>query len=313
LASYLKESGTELRELYRGTQDSWTGYLRTAQLLSPDSVFEQVLATAIAGRAVDAEAQILRRVSRFLHVDDEERAAAYASLLRPDAPRLEGMGVRERAYARMLYFNLELQTQFGPEDSNIDAGLDYVRSFPWVCSEIAQIAAIGADLARHTPRTLALDLAHVPVQSHASYTRQELLAALQLPGHRIGNHREGVAWCELLRVDAFLVTLDKDERHHSPTTLYKDYAISPEIFHWESQSTTTASSPVGRRYLSGESNVVLFSRPTAEDDRGLTSPYTCLGTARYVSHSGEKPIAITWRLQRPMPADVFAVANAAAV
>ncbi|PJI53108.1 hypothetical protein CTI14_32995 [Methylobacterium radiotolerans] len=97
------------------------------------------------------------------------------------------------------------------------------------------------------------------------------------------------------------------------TTLYKDYAVSPELFHWESQSTTTTTSTAGRRYLTGASSVVLFTRQAAEDDRGMTTQYTCLGTARYVSHSGEKPIAITWKLQRPMPADVFAVANAVAV
>jgi len=41
----------------------------------------------------------------------------------------------------------------------------------------------------------------------------------------------------------FFVTLDKSEREYSPTTLYKDYAISPTQFHWESQSTTTQLSP----------------------------------------------------------------------
>jgi hypothetical protein len=32
----------------------------------------------------------------------------------------------------------------------------------------------------------------------------------------------------------------------------------------------------------------------------------------YVQHSGEKPIAITWKLHRPMPADVYATAAAVA-
>jgi hypothetical protein len=213
----------------------------------------------------------------------------------------------------MLYFNLELHAQFGPNDSNIDSGLDYVRSFPWVCSEIAQIVAICADRARHTPRALGLGLAQIPIRSHATYTRQEILAGFGYPGRRIGNHREGVAWCPDTGVDALLVTLNKDERDHSPTTLYKDYAISQETFHWQSQSGTTVASDDGQRYLLGGSDVVLFTRTSAKDDRNMTMQYTCLGTAKYVSHSGEKPIDITWRLARPMPADVFAVANAVAV
>jgi superfamily II DNA or RNA helicase/HKD family nuclease len=313
LAAYLRESGTELRELYRATQDSWTGYLRTAKLISPDSVLEQNLAVKLAGNASEAEQRILRKVSRFLHVDDPERAKAYSLLLQPGSPRYAELGQRERLFARMLYFNLELQDQFGVEDSAIDAGLDHVRSFPWARSEIEQIVAITTDAARHTPKSLGMELASIPIQSHATYTRQELLAAFQVPGNRIGNHREGVAWCPATEVDAFLVTLEKNEEDHSPTTLYKDYALSPELFHWESQSTTTSTSQAGMRYLSGGSHVVLFTRRTAEDERGMTVQYTCLGTARYVSHSGEKPIAITWKLQRPMPADVFAIASAVAV
>lgn len=94
--------------------------------------------------------------------------------------------------------------------------------------------------------------------------------------------------------------------------MYRDYAISPELFHWESQSTTTLASPVGRRYLQGTSTVMLFTRPAAKDDWGTGVPYTCLGPLDYVQHSGERPIAITWRLRRAMPADVFAMANAVA-
>ncbi|MDQ4491589.1 DUF3427 domain-containing protein [Sinomonas sp. ASV486] len=313
LAEYLRESGTEIRDLYRDTKDSWTGYLRAAQLISPDSVFEQVLSTRLVDLASSAEKRILSKISRFLHVDDAERAEVYARLLREDSPRYEAMDFRTRAFARMLYFTLELQKESALGGSDIDTGLDYVRSFPWASSEIAQVSAIGADAARHSPRSLGMDLARVPIQSHATYTRQEILAAFDFPGKGIGNHREGVAWCQEAGVDAFLVTLDKDERDHSPTTLYKDYAISPEIFHWESQSRTTVSSADGQRYLNGGSQVVLFTRAAAKDDRGMTLQYTCLGTARYVSHSGEKPIGITWKLQRPMPADVFAVANAVAV
>jgi hypothetical protein len=32
----------------------------------------------------------------------------------------------------------------------------------------------------------------------------------------------------------------------------------------------------------------------------------------YVQHASEKPVAIKWKLHRPMPADVFALAAAVA-
>ena len=318
LVEYLARSGSELRDVYRGTADSWTGYLRAARLISPDSVFEQIAAAVVAGRADDAEAELLRKVGRFLHVDDAERATAYAALLSPMSPRYSELGVREQAFARMIFFTLELQRRFGLGTNAYDAGLDYVRSFPWVCREIGQVVGLAVRNARHAPRPLAvsatigLGLAQVPLYTHATYNRFEVLAALSLDGGRIGNHREGVAWCENAGADVFFVTLDKDEALHSPTTMYRDYAISPELFHWESQSTTTLASSAGQRYVNGSSAVLLFTRPAAKDDWGGAVPYTCLGPLDYVQHVGERPIAITWRLRRAMPAEVFAAANAVA-
>ena len=40
--------------------------------------------------------------------------------------------------------------------------------------------------------------------------------------------------------------------------------------------------------------------------------YLFLGDARHVTHEGEKPIAITWQLSTPLPADFFASASVAA-
>ena len=107
-----------------------------------------------------------------------------------------------------------------------------------------------------------------------------------------------------------MVTLKKTEREFSPTTMYRDYAISPELFHWESQNTTSLGSPTGRRYLdhrARSSDVLLFVRETSDDDLG-GAPYLCAGAARYRSHQGERPIAVTWQLDRPMPGETFRAA-----
>lgn len=121
--------------------------------------------------------------------------------------------------------------------------------------------------------------------------------------------RQGVLYERSLNVDAFFVTLKKSEADYSPTTMYRDYPISPSLFHWESQSTTSEASPTGQRYIRGSSNVLIFAREQQSDEFG-TSPYLFLGPARYVSHQGERPIALTWRLEHPLPTDFF---NAATV
>ncbi|MCY7287627.1 MAG: DUF3427 domain-containing protein [Cryobacterium sp.] len=70
----------------------------------------------------------------------------------------------------------------------------------------------------------------------------------------------------------------------------KDYAISPDLFHWESQNATSTRSQAGDRYLHHErrgSRVVLFLRQTPENEIGA-APFLCVGQASYLEHRGEK-------------------------
>ncbi len=123
--------------------------------------------------------------------------------------------------------------------------------------------------------------------------------------------REGVKRLEEKKLDVFFITLNKSDKDYSPTTMYQDYAISDVLFHWQSQSTTPADSPTGQRYIHHRETgdrVLLFVREWKSDGSG-SLPYTFLGTASYVQHSGSRPMNITWRLHRPMPASMLRKAN----
>jgi superfamily II DNA or RNA helicase/HKD family nuclease len=315
LQAYLEKSGSELKGIYRSTKDSWTGYLRLAGLIEGFSPAESVIRGRIHELSDDAEKKLLARMVRLIHVDDPERAEAYSMLVGADAPRYAELGMREQTFARMLFYTL---WDDAGDFQTYDAGLDYLRRYQFVCSEVRQLVKLGIDASKHVAKSLGAGLQHIPLLTHATYRREEILAALQYGSLELGKnvqHREGVAWCPATATDAFFVTLNKDDKNHSATTMYKDYAISPELFHWESQNATSPSTATGRRYLdrsSAGSSIVLFTRDTSEDETGLTVPYTCLGQVDYVQHAGEKPIAITWRLHRPMPGDVFAAAAAVA-
>ena len=81
---------------------------------------------------------------------------------------------------------------------------------------------------------------HVPLHLHARYTRIEIQAAFN-DGTALRPPRwdSGVKWLPHEQTDVFAFTLDKTSGEFSPTTRYQDYAISPELIHWESQSTTS--------------------------------------------------------------------------
>ncbi len=81
----------------------------------------------------------------------------------------------------------------------------------------------------------------VPLQVHARYSRIEILAAFGIRGEaKVAPWQTGVYWAKDARADLLAFTLDKTSGGFSPTTRYRDHAVSRELIHWESQSSTRA-------------------------------------------------------------------------
>jgi hypothetical protein len=53
-----------------------------------------------------------------------------------------------------------------------------------------------------------------------------------------GRHREGLLAHQSSATDLLFITLRKYKALFSPSTRYRDLALGPSLFHWESQSTT---------------------------------------------------------------------------
>ncbi len=148
-----------------------------------------------------------------------------------------------------------------------------------------------------------------PLYLHCNYTRDQILVAFDYLTP--GNVREGVKYIPDKKIDLLFITLNKSEEHYSPSTMYRDYSISDLLFHWQSQSTTSEDSATGQRYVNHSRNggkIVLFVRENREDMAGA-SPYTFLGTASYLSHTGSRPMNVVWKLDRPIPARFLAYTN----
>ncbi len=320
LADFLEDSGRDLADVLRGPGRSWTTLCRDAGKRLPN--------------AGPRESALVGRTRALAHVDDTIRVHGYRNLLadRPAAGSAADAGVAadpeaavttatpagselERRLAAMLFFSLYPD---GGPFPRVEAGLQALGQEPALRDELSQLIDLSYDRTRRPLAILAeLEpaLREVPLAVHARYSREEILAALDHASmkRRPGIMREGVAWCEAVRSDAFLITLQKSERDFSPTTMYRDYAVAPDLFHWESQSTTSVSSPTGQRYLHHAergTHILLFVRTTSAGPLG-TAPYVFLGPADHVSHTGDRPIAITWRLRTPMPTETFLLARAA--
>jgi hypothetical protein len=291
LRQFVEAAQIELVDIYRSS-GSWTALRRQAG-------FE----TRPEG---PAEPELLRAVGRLLHVDDPERLAAYRRFVSdPARVQIPDLDERQRRLLAMLRFSL-----WGVKKGlSLEEALRLTDANPAVAREMLELFDALDECAAHQARPLGL-LPEVPLSIHCRYSREEILGAFaRIDPEKPFSFQEGVFYDEATRTDCFLVTVEKSEKHYSPETMYRDYPLSPTLFHWESQNITRADSPTGKRYVNhqrDESNVFLFVRERRTTSTNATNSYLFLGPAQYVSHEGEKPMAITWSLREAIPEDFLA-------
>ncbi len=298
LAEFLQETGLELEDVYRS--GCWSALQREAGL-----------SVATAG---PHERAIGERFAGILHVDDPLRLAAYRRLA--TSPTVDTLTDADRRLVTGFHFAV-MPSTIAPDSLAESAAL--LHAHPALAEELAELLDVLEERSEHLTFPLELRVAggpsrQVPLSVHARHTINDILSAFGIIDiGRSAWTQTGVMRDERTNSDLFFVTLEKAEREYSPSTLYKDYAISPTLFHWESQSTTSQRSPTGQRYIRQRErggNILLFVRQRKKQD-GRTMPYTCLGPADYLSHEGDRPISFVWKLRTAMPADFFRQAKVA--
>ncbi|WP_395156519.1 DUF3427 domain-containing protein [Ilumatobacter sp.] len=287
LHDFLHESGLDLEDVYDGNR-CWS-----------DLLHEAGATTLVPG----SDEKVLRRaIGRILHIDDGERIATYRRLLASaEAPSVATLAERERRLLHMLV--AALGDQVISKHTSLQGAVDLLWSHPQVRSELLEVFAVLNDRIDHVHSPIATH-PDTPLQVHARYSRIEILAAFGLGGDaKIPSWQSGVLEAKGSNAELFAFTLDKSSGGFSPTTRYRDYALSPKLIHWESQSMTRADSDTGLRYRNHEAegrSIFLFTRLSAAD-----RSFWFLGPATYRSHVGERPMAITWELEVPLSGDLY--------
>jgi len=230
----------------------------------------------------------------------------------PDAISYEKLSEYEKKMLTMLWFTLHDETYSGSLNTIHEIFSDTIETGQ-IYDEVLDLLDYNYKALEFVPDDINLGF-EIPLELHCTYTRSQIFAALghySLTNKQTHGSREGVLYLSEKNVDVFFITLNKTEEHYSPTTMYKDYAISERLFHWQSQSTTSESSPTGKRYIEHEAKghkILLFVREQKKIG-SRTEPYIFLGTARYISHEGSRPMSIVWELDYPMPPGLFVKAN----
>jgi len=153
---------------------------------------------------------------------------------------------------------------------------------------------------------------NIPLDIYASYSIDQIMVAFEMTTENFKfPMRQGVIFARENNTDIFFITINKNEEDYLPSTMYNDYAINSELFNWESQSTTGVETPTGQRYIKDRSKdhkVLLFVREYRQEYY-QAKPYIFLGNARYVSHKGEYPIQIVWKMDHPIPEKIIKESN----
>ena len=288
LQRFLDETGLEPEDIYTGR--------KTFSHLREDA--------GLSVRPAGPHEELLRQAcARLLHIDDFLRIDLYRRWLSEfQPPDLAALSRRERQLVRMLVASVADRAI--NKTTRLEDACGIVWAHPQVRVELLDLLEVLAAGVGHVQQTL-VSHPEVPLLVHARYTRLEILAAFGIGEHaKVAPWQTGVYWAKDARADLFAFTLDKTTGQFSPTTRYRDYAISRDLIHWESQSATRADSETGRRYRQHEalgSSIMLFAR-LRSDDRA----FWFLGPANYVKHESELPMAVTWRLAHSLPGDLFA-------
>jgi superfamily II DNA or RNA helicase/HKD family nuclease len=286
LSRFLEETGRELDDVY--SAGGWTTLQRGAGVVS----------LADGEDAADIE-ELSRRLGFLQHVDEPDRLRSYRDILAATTGN-ERRSWTEQERRRLLMLESQLSPRGVLRAAEETTG--YFAARPTIVREIDELREVLED--RVDLASQVLPVPEWPLALHRHYTRREISAAVGYvtAGDKVISLQSGILQLKDTKRELLFVTLDKSGKSFSPTTRYRDYASSPDLFHWETQAAASVSRPSGRRYIESATSgwtFFLFVRPDPD------STFAFLGPIKYESHSGDRPIAITWRLATPMPAVLY--------
>ncbi|CAN5763760.1 DEAD/DEAH box helicase [soil metagenome] len=277
LGEFLEQTGRELDDVYDA--GGWSTLRRRADIEPP---------------ADEETDDISRRLGWLAHIDEDSRLRTYATAVAAVSVK-EPLTLSETDRRRIQM--LDYQIQHRGVMRAAEQTIQYIASRPSIAREFQELhQVLDARVA------LAAEVHPVPewpLALHHHYSRREIIAAVGFvkPGEKGKLPQGGILRIPGETRELLFVTLDKSGKEFSPTTRYRDYAISPELFHWETQAAASVTRPSGKRYVESRTTgweFYLFVRTNPE------AVYGFLGPVRYESHNGDRPIAITWRLETPM-------------
>lgn len=253
------------------------------------------------------ETEFMKRLPSLFHLNSKKLLDYYLDYVENRVIETE----EERLMINMLYYSFYLDDPFKAGFDSINDGLAQILDVPEWKQEIQELLTYQYNHLKHLEFDHDLEFTS-PLGVHSEYTTAQIMAAFDYYNeNQAPRHQGGVKHFKEKNSDIFFITLNKSNKDFSPSTLYEDYAINEKLFHWQTQSRVRPTSDIAMRYMTHRQNnhqIALFVREYRRA-YGYTSPFIFLGTADYISSSGNQPMDFIWELREPLPPWLVVRAN----
>lgn len=277
--------------------------------MTPGMIYtHHVTATGVLGKSgPKADPAMWKKMFRLTSVDSADVLKYIAdNICNMDSLDLNKISVREMYCLKLLYATFIDHDTVNRDEEIIQSLKSYWVDNSCYIPEVLDLVTYNYEHIDFIGKESGLPYENI-LTVYATYTRAQALALLDC--WRVSS--EGVTRVEDKRTTCLFVTLNKGNNYYSPTTAYHDYSINENMFHWQSQNSTSANTIVGQRYIHHEAqkeNIILFVREQKDDALGSV-PFMFLGKVKYVSHQGNKPMSIIWKMDNVIPAKFIEITD----
>lgn len=226
---------------------------------------------------------------------------------------IDSLPTEEKQMALMLFYDIWKDSSLF---QTLEESIQSIGKNPILVDEIREIMEVLLDRIDYTEYNIDLPFSQ-PLKVHSRYTRDQILAAFSISTfEKKSSNREGCAENKQLNAELLFIDLVKSEEDFSPSHLYQDFAISPTIFHWQTQNSARPDMGRGLSYInhiSREKQILLFVREKNNNEFNNTMAYVFLGKGKFLEYYGSKPMSIHWELSHKIPPYLWTVAAKMAV
>ena len=226
-----------------------------------------------------------------------------------------GTSKRQHNFLRMFYYSVfcvaldRLNDRYEVNFDSEEAAVRSLINYPYFIQELRDLVNLKRKQLAHCTEWLDLGNGH-EIELYGCYSKDEV--DLLVKGEVSKGTITGTHYCRDSKIAIVYVTINKSDAEYSPSTLYQDYVINQNQFHWQSMNSVRSDSVTGQIFIHQRENgwkFLLMVRDSKKNNYGNTNSYYCLGLMDFNSFHGECPMNITWDMERPIPGFMMEMAK----